>query len=189
MLDRFTGLVTMSLNARAGHRASPRIEPTPERVEVADGFRTAMARLATPVSVVTTFVDGEPHGTTVSAFSSLSMSPPMVMMALDLRSALLARVKRLGRFALNVLTADQADIATRFAAKGDDRFAGVGWQLVDDLPWLDGVLAWVSCSAVDVRRGGDHEIVLGRVERSAGSSGHPLTYHERSFGTHVPHDS
>lgn len=93
------------------------------RAELAATFRDAMAGVCTAVSVVTA-MDGErPHGTTVSAFASLSMAPPMVLVALDRGSELLALVRAEGRFGLNVLGADQASCAARFARKGQDKFA------------------------------------------------------------------
>src|SRR5579871_3916094 len=93
-------------------------------------FRTAMASVCTPVSVVTTLADGLPYGTTVSAFASLSMEPPMVLVSLDLGSDLLALVRQTGRFGLNVLASSQTALALNFARKGGaGKFAGVAWEV------------------------------------------------------------
>jgi flavin reductase (DIM6/NTAB) family NADH-FMN oxidoreductase RutF len=92
-------------------------------------FREVMASVCTPVSVVTAVADDRPHGTTVSAFASLSMTPPMVLVALDRGSDLLAVVRSTGRFGLNVLGSDQCALASTFARKGPDKFAGVPWEL------------------------------------------------------------
>ena len=88
-------------------------------------FRTAMGSVCTPVSVVTTMADGLPYGTTVSAFASLSMDPPMVLVALDLGSDLLALVRQTGHFGLNILSSSQSALALNFARKGRaGKFAG-----------------------------------------------------------------
>jgi flavin reductase (DIM6/NTAB) family NADH-FMN oxidoreductase RutF len=75
-----------------------------DEIELSSLFRDVMSSVCSPVSVVTTHLDGEPFGTTVSAFASLSMSPPMVLVCLDESSDLLAAVRRTDRFGLNVLS-------------------------------------------------------------------------------------
>lgn len=149
-------------------------------------FREAMARVATPVSVVTSISDGRPHGTTVSAFASLSMTPPMVLVALDRGSELLALVQASGRFGVNLLGSDQSELAVAFAQKGGaGKFAGVPWELDSGLPRLAGALSWVACEVADLVSGGDHVIALGSVVGADAVDGPPLTYHSRVFGTHT----
>jgi flavin reductase (DIM6/NTAB) family NADH-FMN oxidoreductase RutF len=150
-----------------------------------DAFREAMAEVCGPVTIVTTMEDGRPHGTTVSAFTSLSLDPPMVSVALDRRSDLLAMVRRTGRLAVNVLSADQELLARRFARKGADKFDGIAWTADDGLPRLPGAIAWLRCSVLPVIEGGDHVIALARVDQVITLPGQPLTYHRRRFGTHV----
>jgi flavin reductase (DIM6/NTAB) family NADH-FMN oxidoreductase RutF len=148
-------------------------------------FREAMARVATPVSVVTSISGGRPHGTTVSAFASLSMTPPMVLVSLDRGSELLALVQASGRFGVNLLGADQSELALAFAHKGGaGKFGGVAWELASGLPRLDGALSWVACDLADLVSGGDHVIALGSVVGVEVVDGPPLTYHSRVFGTH-----
>ena len=103
--------------------ASPLPASRPTALQAA--FRAAMASVGAPVSVVTTLVDGLPCGTTVNAFASLSMQPPMVLMALDLGSDLLALMRQSGGFGLNVLSSSQTGLALNFARKGGSgKFAG-----------------------------------------------------------------
>jgi flavin reductase (DIM6/NTAB) family NADH-FMN oxidoreductase RutF len=147
-------------------------------------FRDAMARVCTPVSVVTTF-DGQPHGSTVSAFSSLSLDPELILIALDRASDLLTKVVRTRRLGLNVLNADQVDLAKRFARKGLDDFAGVAWRSEHDVPRLMDATAWLACAVDDIFEGGDHRIVVGRVRAVRVRDAEPLTYHARTFGTHA----
>ena len=152
-------------------------------------FRAAMAGVCTPVSVITSVAGGRPHGTTVSAFTSLSMSPPMVLVSLDAGSDLLALVRRTGTFGVNVLGTGQADLALRFARKGADGFADVAWSEQDGAARLAGAAAWVGCRVAGVHQGGDHLIVLGDVLTAESRDVEPLTYHARTFGTHLPHPS
>ena len=152
-------------------------------------FRTAMASVCTPVSVVTTLeLFGQPHGATVSAFTSLSMHPPMVLVSLDASSVLLSLIERTGAFGLNVLAATQSDVALRFATKGPGRFTGVQWNAEHGAARLHGVAAWVACSVTDIVDGGDHRMLLGTVVSAATTDAEPLTYHARTFGTHLRHD-
>jgi flavin reductase (DIM6/NTAB) family NADH-FMN oxidoreductase RutF len=151
---------------------------------LADSFREVMAGVATPVSVVTALRDGHPHGTTVSAFASLSMDPPMVLAALDRGSDLLARLAIGQPFGVNVLGADQAPLAAAFARKGRDKFAGIGWAEDSGAPRLTGSPGWLACTVAQLVDGGDHVVVLGDVVRALAGDGPPLTYHARTFGTH-----
>lgn len=150
-------------------------------------FREVMAGVATPVSVVTALEDGAPHGTTVSAFASLSMAPPMVLVALDRQSDLLALVRRTGRFGVNVLGSAQSALAMSFARKGSGKFNGVRWVADHGVPRLTGVPGWLVCDVAELVDGGDHVIVLGTVRAAETADDLPLTYHRRSFGTHAPH--
>ncbi|MFG2981795.1 flavin reductase family protein [Streptomyces sp. NPDC048258] len=157
---------------------------------VQDLFKEVMSCVATPVSIVTVMSDGDlPFGATVSAFSSLSIDPAMLLIALDRRSKTLEVIRESGRFGLNVLGADQDDLAMAFAAKGGvDKFYGTSWSVDCGLPRIAHAPAWIASTVVDLVDGGDHVIVLGRVD-AAESTGDkaPLVYYRRSFGTHLPH--
>jgi flavin reductase (DIM6/NTAB) family NADH-FMN oxidoreductase RutF len=136
---------------------------------------------------VTTVEDGRPHGTTVSAFASLSMTPPMVLVSLDNGSGLLAMVQRTGTFGLNVLAAGQSALALRFARKGPEKFSGADWSHEFGAARLAGVAAWVACTVDRIVEGGDHLVVLGNVVAAEATETDPLTYHARTFGTHLRH--
>lgn len=144
-------------------------------------FREAMGAICTPVAVVTA-MDGErPHGTTVSAFCSLSMRPPLVLVALDRGSDLLTLVRRSGRFGVNVLEQDQRTLARGFARKGTDKFADVRWRAADGLPRLDGAGLWLACAVEELLEGGDHVIVTGMVHAAEHDAREPLLYQRRDF--------
>jgi flavin reductase (DIM6/NTAB) family NADH-FMN oxidoreductase RutF len=152
---------------------------------LAGTFREVMAGVCTPVAVVTTMAESGPYGTTVSAFSSLSLSPPMVMVALDERSELLRLLAVGSPLGVNVLRSGQSALARVFARKGPDKFSGVAWDLDAGAPRLDGGAGWLGGSVSRLVAGGDHVIVLAEVLRADPGNGEPLTYHARTFGTHV----
>ncbi|MEU6729364.1 flavin reductase family protein [Nonomuraea wenchangensis] len=158
---------------------------TPVSAVTAEEFRRVMSSVCTPVSVVTAFDDRRPHGTTVSAFASLSLAPPMVLVALDLGSDLLQIIRRTRRFGLNVLSADQSGLAMTFARKGADKFAEVRWSADGDLPRLDGAAGWLACEVEQLIPGGDHVVAMAAVVAADHHERSPLTYHQRLFGTHA----
>ena len=150
--------------------------------ELEQAFREAMARVSAPVTVITTCVDGTPSGTTVSAFASLSIAPPMVVLALDNRGGMIDRLRTAGRAGINILAGDQAGIAQRFARRDlADRFAGLAWRDDHHLPRFDGVAAWLRCEQLTFEPGGDHTIVLGTVAEAVSADARSLAYHMRQF--------
>ncbi|MDP5182540.1 flavin reductase family protein [Blastococcus sp. BMG 814] len=153
-------------------------------------FREVMAGVATPVSVVTSMADGLPHGSTVSAFTSLSMDPPMVLVSLDRNSGLLALIRQAGRFGINILGATQSSVALAFAKKGGPgKFNGMRWNVDHGVPRLPGAPGWLACTVAEMVDGGDHVVVLGNVAVAETAAGEPLTYHGRAFGTHAVLDA
>jgi flavin reductase (DIM6/NTAB) family NADH-FMN oxidoreductase RutF len=159
-----------------------------DRAEVdRDTFREVMAAVCTPVSVVTAMAGDRPHGSTVSAFASLSLNPPMVLVSLDQASELLRHIRRSLVFGLNVLHAGQAALATAFARKGDDKFNGISWVLDSGVPRLEGSAGWLACRVEQLVSGGDHIVVVARVVAGGCTAAPPLTYHQRRFGTHRAH--
>ncbi|WP_329406901.1 flavin reductase family protein [Nocardia vinacea] len=146
-------------------------------------FRTAMSQIATPVVVVTAISGERPHGTTVGAFTSLSLDPPMVSVALDRQSELLAMLRSAERFGVNVLASDQKALATTFSKKSPDKFASVDWRPDAGLPRLPGAAVWLICRTAELLDGGDHVVVLGTVEHAEVDQRSPLVYHDRVFST------
>ncbi|MFH8467019.1 flavin reductase family protein [Streptomyces sp. NPDC017991] len=147
-------------------------------------FRDLMAGVCAPVTIVTATADGLPHGTTVSAFASLSLRPPMVTVALDRGSKVLSRITTSGRFGVNILAWTQDDLALRFARRGTDRFAGVDWHFDHGLPKLGSAPGWLVCEVTETVEGGDHLLVLGTVTHVETTPAAPLVYGHRTFGTH-----
>jgi flavin reductase (DIM6/NTAB) family NADH-FMN oxidoreductase RutF len=143
-----------------------------------------MTQVATPVSVVTTVHAGTAYGTTVSAFLSLSMHPPMVLVSLDTGSNLLAALQPGSPLGVNVLAADQCAIARHFATKNENKFAGIEWQLRAGAPCLPDLHVWIAGRVARITPAGDHMLVFVNVEEAAPGQGSPLTYWRGAFGTH-----
>lgn len=134
---------------------------------------------------VTAIADGRPHGTTVSAFASLSMDPPMVLVSLDRGSARPTLIQETGSFGLNVLSSGQSALAVNFARKsGTKKFAGIPWDVEAGAPRLPGTCGFLACDLAEVVAGGDHVVLLGQVRLADPTGGRPLTYHSLVFGTH-----
>jgi flavin reductase (DIM6/NTAB) family NADH-FMN oxidoreductase RutF len=124
-------------------------------------FRRFMRSWATGVAVVTS-VAGRPVGCTVNALLSVSLHPPLLLISLGEHSSTLAAVKASGRFAANLLGARQRQLAERFAAPVDDRFAGVAYRLAHGVPVIDGTVAATVCAVEQIVPAADHMLVLGR---------------------------
>ncbi len=148
-------------------------------------FREVMAGVATPVSIVTTFSGDRPHGATVSAFMSLSMEPPLVLISLDKRSELLRLIHATQCFGLNVLGHGQHEVAATFAKRAADKFHDLQWHARHGVPRLADICGWVACDVSEFLDAGDHTMIIGRVIEAEHELNAPLTYHRRTFGTHV----
>ena len=155
--------------------------------EVQRSFRAAMREVASPVSVVTAYAAGEPLGATVSAFASLSMDPPMLLVSLQRGARLLGALTVGATFGVNVLTTAQAGLAELFATRGADKFEGTAWALQDGAPRLEGCAAWVALTVADLFTGGDHVVVFGDViAADADPQADPMVYRARVYGGHRP---
>ncbi|MEU8532962.1 flavin reductase family protein [Streptomyces parvulus] len=171
----------------AGRSATPPGDPLDEEPGP-DATRclALYAKLAAGVTVVTARGPDGPLGMTVSAVTSLSARPPLLLACLRDGSRTLAAVRAGRTFAVHLLRAEQQDLAGRFAspaATAAERFAGTDTRQVLGVPVLAGSLAWSVCLTEDVRRYGDHHLVVGRVAAVQVGAGRPLLWHDRRFGT------
>jgi flavin reductase (DIM6/NTAB) family NADH-FMN oxidoreductase RutF len=141
-------------------------------------FRRALGHFAAGVTVVTSRAeDGALAGITVTAFSSLSLEPPLVLVCIDKRAKIHDRLKLGGNFAVNMLRDDQELISRRFASSQGDQFQEIGYSLgMSGAPVLEDVISAVECRITSLLDGGDHTIVVGEVEASHVREGKPLLY-------------
>jgi len=121
--------------------------------------------------------DARPTGLTASAFSSVSLDPPLVLICVDHKSQSYPALKDRGCFAVNILSADQQAVSRRFATQRLDKFDEVAHTISDlGLPLIHGAIAQLECTTVSVHVEGDHTIFVGRVERARAETGEPLMY-------------
>jgi len=151
-------------------------------------FREVMGRFATGVSVVTAFSGERPNGITVNAFSSVSLEPALVMVALDRRRFITPMVRDAGRYAVNVLGADQQALSDCFAhapvSPGREAFCGAKWQPgPTGLPLIEGAIATLECTIVQTFTAGDHDLFIGRVDslQQHRQGVAPLLYYRRRY--------
>jgi len=146
-------------------------------------FRRACGSFATGVAVLTTRgSDGTPHGITVNSFSSLSLDPPLIMVAIARDCTFLNHFESCLAFAVNILREDQRELSTRFAELPEGRFTGVAWRdTVSGSPWLDGALALLDCKTVQVLDTGDHRMLIGEVLEVAVGEGRPLIFYGSGY--------
>lgn len=150
----------------------------------ASAFRSLMGRFATGVTVITAQdSNGVQNGMTVSAFCSLSLDPPLVLMCIDRSASMFDLLTTCDRFTVNILASDQEEIARRFATTETTKFEGIGFSLVEQDAVLDGVLAHAQCSRINSVEAGDHTIVIGEVRSATVTEGQPLLYFRGGYSS------
>lgn len=128
-------------------------------------FREALGHYASGITVITSHIDGEPIGFTCQSFYSVSMTPPLVSFSVMSGSASYPRMRRAGRFVVNILSGEQVGISDRFARRGTDKWHGVEWRKSPlGNPIIAGSLHWVDCEIHAEHAAGDHLIVIGEVK-------------------------
>jgi flavin reductase (DIM6/NTAB) family NADH-FMN oxidoreductase RutF len=143
-----------------------------------DEFRAALSRFPSGVTVVTTKdADGKLHGLTVSAFCSVSMNPPLILVCILKTTGSYSSFEESKAFVVNILDESQQQISNHFASHLDDKFAGQNYQLNETgLPILADCLVNLECSLKHSYDGGDHTIFVGEIEKATISDGKPLLY-------------
>jgi len=150
----------------------------------ARALRNAFGCFTTGVTVVTTLgEDGRKVGLTANSFTSVSLDPPLALICVDLKSSSLAALDTAGVFAVNVLPAEQQDVANQFVRKGVDRFAGLETEVWrTGVPILPDCMANFECQTHHVFDAGDHRVYVGRVVKLRYDPDHePLVYLQGRF--------
>ncbi|MBI4590317.1 MAG: flavin reductase family protein [Candidatus Rokubacteria bacterium] len=153
-----------------------------------DEFRHVLSHFASGVTVVTTWdAEGRPTGLTVSAFTSVSLEPPLVLVCVDHKAQSYPALRASSRFAVNILAAEHRAVSERFATTNADKFAAVTYQPGPlGLPLLPEALAHLECRTVSAYPGGDHTIFVGEVESAQARQGNPLLYFRGSYSRLFP---
>ncbi|MFD8388469.1 flavin reductase family protein [Streptomyces sp. NPDC059680] len=150
-------------------------------------FRRVLGSFASGVTVITApaaDAEGGPAGFACQSFASLSLDPPLVCFMVGRTSTTWPRIARAGVFCVNVLSAGQDELCRAFAVSGADKFAGVAYDPApaSGSPRLAGTAAWIDCTVHAVHTGGDHLIVVGRVDAlGTEDTGEPLLFHRGRF--------
>lgn len=167
----------------------------PQALAEAKRFRDVLGRFASGVTVVTTISSDEPVGMTCQSFSSVSLEPPLVLFLPAKSSRSWPLIQRSGKFCVNFLAADQAELSNTMASRGSDKFTDVKWTPSPQTgsPMLEGALAHVDCTIHTVHEAGDHYVVIGRVvdlvtpdEVSGAGEQDPLLFFRGSYRTTDP---
>ena len=151
-----------------------------------EDFKRALGRWATGVTIVTARDGDQIHGMTVSAFTEVSLDPPLVLVCCDVSSNTHEVLARGGVFAVNILARDQESLSNRFASKKDEwrRFDGLAWETeVTGAPILPDTVAALDCRVIAAHEAGDHVIYVGEVEAlRVDAAREPLLYQSGSYG-------
>lgn len=148
-------------------------------------FKNALSHFPSGVTVVTTLdAQGKPWGFTASAFTSLSLDPPLVLVCLDRRADSHDTFFSAEHYAVSILSADQLPIALRFATKEIEKFGGFATTNGSEtgVPLIPGALVHLECRMHQTFPVGDHTILIGYVLAAGVSEGEPLLYHNRQWG-------
>ena len=165
---------------------------TADRVSPAvdgDVFRRVLGHFCTGVTVVSGIDGDEPVGFTAGSFTSVSLDPPFILVCPGRTLASWPRIERSGAFAVNVLPYEAAEVCSRFATPGADKFDGVDWSSSSQTgsPLLAGTLAWLDCEIHVVHEVGDHYVAIGRVvDLDCAGEGDPLLFFRRQYGRFAP---
>jgi len=143
-----------------------------------EDFRHACGRFPTGVTIATVLdADGQPHGLTVSSFTSVSLTPPLISICLGHAVSLIDTFRAASFFGINILAAEQQALSERFARKGEDRFQGISWTPgANGAPLIEGVLAAMECQVDQRIPVGDHDILIGRMVGTRVRDGAPLLH-------------
>jgi flavin reductase (DIM6/NTAB) family NADH-FMN oxidoreductase RutF len=143
-----------------------------------DDFRATLGRFPSGVTVVTTKdASGRFHGITVSAFASVSLEPPMILVCIEKTTGSHYAFQESEFFVVNILAEGQEGLSNRFASQIPDKFDTVDYRLgIGEIPVLEDVLATLECRLAYAHEGGDHTIFVGLVEKSEVKDETPLVY-------------
>lgn len=159
----------------------------PEPVSAAQ-LREVMASFPAGVTITTTVAeDGRWWGFTASAFCSLSADPPLVLVCIAKSAECYPTFMAVSQVAIHVLQPDLEHLAMKFATRGADKFTGAGFSLSDrGLPVMQAAAAVLECSVFARYDGGDHTIIVGRVDDTILGAHDPVVYFRRDFHRLLP---
>jgi flavin reductase (DIM6/NTAB) family NADH-FMN oxidoreductase RutF len=151
----------------------------------AEIFRSVLGRFASGVTILTARdAGGIDHGMTASAFCSLSLSPPLVLVCIDHEASMHPLMLEHPSFGINILSSEQEAYSRRFAAEEDDRFDGIAFTRGENgVVLLDAALAHMECRVTGHYTAGDHTIFVAEIDRAVphAGDGRPLLYYRGGY--------
>ncbi len=146
-------------------------------------FRAVLGRFATGVTVVTAIDKrGRDVGMTVSALASVSLDPPLVLICIDHSASIYNTLSKATHFIVNILSESQEALARRFAERGSNRFAGIGYEKGQNgAAVLLETLGYIECEVAALHEAGDHDVIVGEVEVAVSNEGKPLLYYRGGY--------
>lgn len=180
------GVDTASLASVGSDRAIAEAGGSPE--DDLRAFRMALGRFATGVVVVTTEYDSARVGLTINSFSSLSLNPPLILWSIDRGARSFDAFMASDRFAINVLERSQVAVSNVFASKETDKFDKVAWTPGGGgVPLIDGAVCQLECTRAYQHDGGDHVLIVGRVNRFRRYAGDALLFVDGRYALATEH--
>jgi flavin reductase (DIM6/NTAB) family NADH-FMN oxidoreductase RutF len=148
-----------------------------------DTFRSVLGRFASGVTIVTARDEaGEDHGMTVSAFCSLSLDPPLVLLCVDHAASMYDLLMGHPRFGVSILSSNQEAYSRRFADPDAERFDGIAYTRGESgVVLLESALAHLECRVIDHHDAGDHTVFVAEVEHADAKDGRPLLYYRGGY--------
>ncbi|HZO81458.1 MAG TPA: flavin reductase family protein [Candidatus Binataceae bacterium] len=148
-------------------------------------LRRVMGHFATGVTVITTCSkDGQPYGLTANAFTSVSLTPPLLLICVDKKAESYPYFEQSKVFTVNILADDQEAISRRFAVSGGPKFEGVAYRMgANGAPILEGTVGYIECTLYATYDGGDHTIYLGEIQQAETSDRKPLLFFRGGYRT------
>lgn len=144
-------------------------------------FRNALGQFATGVSVITVKGPEGLHGMTANAFSSVSLDPPLVLVCIDKRNRTHALIEEVGKFGVSILAEEHEDVSRHFAGARDIPIDVTFIEEEVGTPVIKEALAWLDCTVWKTYDGGDHTIVVGKVEALDAPGGKPLLFFQGAY--------
>jgi flavin reductase (DIM6/NTAB) family NADH-FMN oxidoreductase RutF len=146
-------------------------------------FQSVMGHFASGVTIITTRHAGIDYGLTANAVSSLSLSPPMLLICVNRMSNTQKAIAQSQVFAVNILRENQSEVARQFARSHPNKFGGMSVSYGElGVPLLGDVLATIECHVTEEVTGGTHAVFLAEVQNAQAAEGMPLTYFRGRMG-------
>lgn len=143
-------------------------------------FRNAMGRFATGVTVITTEFEGRPYGMTANAFVSVSLNPKLVLVSIGIHAHMHKRLEQTKRYAVNILASNQQALSALFAGQRKEE-TEIEFDILDQLPVLQGTIATITCNVVGEHQAGDHTLFVGEVTDIRLNEGEPLLFSQGTY--------